>query len=180
MTITEQLVEALEQVLTNRQCHVPPFIEHKIRTALAAYEASKAGPAYRCPVCGVANENAYIRCNQPDCPDGRDSRPLQRCYMANCDHVCAGDVRALAAYEASKGTATGARYQNLKTGGLYEVLGMARLEWNLDPVVVYRSEHDDSLWVRPEAEFHDGRFIRVGGPGKRANPLDSPAVRGPE
>jgi hypothetical protein len=103
----------------------------KPRAALAAYEASKANPAYRCPVCGVANENAYIRCNQPDCPDGRDSRPLQRCYMANCDHVCAGDVRALAAYEASKGTATGARYQHLKTGGLYEALNRYRYatEW---------------------------------------------------
>lgn len=160
MTITEQLVKALEKAIA----HCPKHRDdmqwmHEARAALAAYEASKANPTYRCPVCGVANENAYIRCNQPDCPDGRDSRPLQRCYMANCDHVCAGDVRALADYKASKGTATGARYQHLKTGGLYEVLGMARLEWNLDPVVVYRSEHDGSLWVRPEAEFYDGRFV---------------------
>lgn len=31
--------------------------------------------AYECPVCGVADPHAYLRCNRPDCPDGRDPRP---------------------------------------------------------------------------------------------------------
>lgn len=30
--------------------------------------------AYRCPVCAVADPNAYLRCNRPDCTDGRDPR----------------------------------------------------------------------------------------------------------
>lgn len=30
---------------------------------------------YICPVCGIADENAYLRCFRPDCTDGRDPRP---------------------------------------------------------------------------------------------------------
>lgn len=30
--------------------------------------------AYRCPVCAVHDPNHYIRCNRPDCTDGRDPR----------------------------------------------------------------------------------------------------------
>jgi hypothetical protein len=53
------------------------------------------------------------------------------------------------------------RYQHVKTGGFYEVLGPGKLEWDLADVIVYRSEHDGSLWVRPKSEFYDGRFVRV-------------------
>lgn len=28
--------------------------------------------SYRCPVCGVNDQYAYMRCNHPGCPDGRD------------------------------------------------------------------------------------------------------------
>lgn len=28
---------------------------------------------YRCPVCGVADLHAYLRCYHPGCTDGRDS-----------------------------------------------------------------------------------------------------------
>jgi hypothetical protein len=34
------------------------------------------------------------------------------------------------------------------------------MEGDLTPVVVYRSV-DGSVWVRPEAEFDDGRFTRL-------------------
>jgi hypothetical protein len=27
---------------------------------------------YECPICGVRDETAYLRCNRPDCTDGRD------------------------------------------------------------------------------------------------------------
>lgn len=30
---------------------------------------------YSCPVCGSGDPNAYLRCNRPDCTDGRDPRP---------------------------------------------------------------------------------------------------------
>ena len=42
--------------------------------ATAAPTADPRVKAYRCPVCGVANPNAYLRCSRPDCPDGRDPR----------------------------------------------------------------------------------------------------------
>jgi hypothetical protein len=53
------------------------------------------------------------------------------------------------------------RYQHVKTGGFYEVIGPGKLEWDLADVIVYRSEHDGSLWIRPKAEFFDGRFVYV-------------------
>jgi hypothetical protein len=33
---------------------------------------------YRCPVCGVRDENYYLICHRPDCTDGRDQRPQIR------------------------------------------------------------------------------------------------------
>ena len=29
---------------------------------------------YKCPVCGTNDPNLYLRCNRPDCTDGRDPR----------------------------------------------------------------------------------------------------------
>lgn len=31
--------------------------------------------SYSCPVCKATDADAYLRCNRPDCPDGRD-QPL--------------------------------------------------------------------------------------------------------
>ena len=28
---------------------------------------------YFCPVCGINDDTAYLRCMRPDCPDGRDA-----------------------------------------------------------------------------------------------------------
>lgn len=33
-----------------------------------------AAPQYQCPVCSSLDPNAYLRCNRPDCTDGRDPR----------------------------------------------------------------------------------------------------------
>ena len=69
------------------------------------------------------------------------------------------------------------RYRHRK-GGAYEVLGIGKMQsemWeergegtidrpspvepvDMREVVVYRSEKDRSLWVRPREEFEDGRF----------------------
>jgi hypothetical protein len=52
----------------------------------------------------------------------------------------------------------GDRAKHLKTGGMYRVLCVARIEANLDLAVVYESESDGEKWIRPVIEFLDGRF----------------------
>ena len=42
-------------------------------------------------------------------------------------------------------------------GGLYRVLLDGIWEPDRSPVVIYEDE-TGQIWVRPEAEFHDGRF----------------------
>jgi len=44
-----------------------------------------------------------------------------------------------------------------RKGGLYRVIARGKLEADLSPVVVYEAK-DGTTWVRPEAEFDDGRF----------------------
>ncbi|WP_368187413.1 hypothetical protein [Aestuariibius sp. HNIBRBA575] len=49
-----------------------------------------------------------------------------------------------------------------KTGGLYVIIDdNALIEADLTPAVAYRSLETGQLWVRPRAEFHDGRFANV-------------------
>lgn len=64
----------------------------------------------------------------------------------------------------------GGHYRHRKTGGIYIVNGIARVEATMDRVVVYRGVNpetwsimdDDHYWTRPVAEFADGRFERIG------------------
>lgn len=44
------------------------------------------------------------------------------------------------------------RYQHFK-GNYYEVIGVAKHSETEEPLVVYRSERNNSLWVRPLAMF---------------------------
>lgn len=62
----------------------------------------------------------------------------------------------------------GQRYRHIKTGGVYEVLALARIEATLRDVVVYRHVNavtwsptpgPGNVWVRPADEFCDGRFV---------------------
>lgn len=53
----------------------------------------------------------------------------------------------------------GSKWFHLKSGGVYTVQDEATLEATMTPVVVYQSDEDHKLWVRPTAEFLDGRFI---------------------
>jgi hypothetical protein len=39
---------------------------------------SREARRYRCPVCGIADENAYLRCYDGGCPDGRDTLNRRR------------------------------------------------------------------------------------------------------
>lgn len=57
------------------------------------------------------------------------------------------------------------RWLHKKRRSTYIEIGRAKLQASdvggfsdMQPMVVYRSELDGSLWVRPEDEFEDGRF----------------------
>lgn len=68
------------------------------------------------------------------------------------------------------------RYRHRKRGTEYLLLGAGKVQaqdWisrtvphhavDMSEVAIYRSVHDGSLWARPIAEFHDGRFEPVPG-----------------
>lgn len=41
---------------------------------------------YKCPVCGIDDPNAYVRCNHPGCTDGRDPRPVDAPFFLTQRH----------------------------------------------------------------------------------------------
>lgn len=77
------------------------------------------------------------------------------------------------------------RWRHVKTGGTYVEIGRGKMQtddWlmsadqatqdvqrnvvtygsaDMRPVVIYISDKDGSIWVRPEEEFMDGRFVAV-------------------
>lgn len=58
------------------------------------------------------------------------------------------------------------RVQHVKLGSTYRVIGEAHLktEFLVDAgsrLVVYQSEQNGKLWVRPTGEFQDGRFFAL-------------------
>lgn len=66
-----------------------------------------------------------------------------------------------------------ATHRHVKTGRKYVLIGYGNMQasnWVYDPsgdtvdmveVAVYRSVEDASLWVRPKAEWDDGRFEEI-------------------
>lgn len=52
---------------------------------------------------------------------------------------------------------------HLKSGGLYRVIGVGKMEANLLDVYIYEAMRNHTLWVRPQAEMEDGRFIKQPG-----------------
>lgn len=55
----------------------------------------------------------------------------------------------------------GMRVRHVKTGHDYRVTCVAKIEATLARAVVYRSDKAGQHWVRPLAEFCDGRFVGV-------------------
>lgn len=58
------------------------------------------------------------------------------------------------------------RVRHKKRGSTYRIIGAGTIQTavplvDMEPVVIYQSEHDGSLWARSPAEFHDGRFEDV-------------------
>ncbi len=54
----------------------------------------------------------------------------------------------------------GALWRHKRSGGVYRVMAYATRESDLVPVIVYEPEPPQGgpVWVRPSAEFFDGRF----------------------
>lgn len=50
-------------------------------------------------------------------------------------------------------------WRHLKTGGAYRIVGYTIIEATLTPAVIYQNAHGASF-VRPCAEFFDGRFVQ--------------------
>lgn len=96
-----------------------------------------------------------------------DERPKRKgwapgpyiCVCLVCRQQFIGDKRAIdcapCAYAGWKPT-----HQHRK-GGLYQILhGHAVIEMTMTPAVVYESQ-DGTIWVRPQLQFHDGRFTEI-------------------
>ena len=50
-------------------------------------------------------------------------------------------------------------WRHKKAGGLYVIIDeRAVIEKTMEPATIYRSISDNRTWIRPKAEFHDGRF----------------------
>jgi hypothetical protein len=52
----------------------------------------------------------------------------------------------------------GAPTHRHKKGGLYRLIARGRIEATLEPCAIYEGVGTGLVWVRPEAEFGDGRF----------------------
>jgi hypothetical protein len=55
----------------------------------------------------------------------------------------------------------GQKLQHQKTGGFYRILHLAQMEANLEYVYVYEALINQTIWIRPQAQMEDGRFIPV-------------------
>ena len=52
----------------------------------------------------------------------------------------------------------GSVIRHKKTGGPYQVIGLAKIEATLEMAYVYESRQTHDYWIRPQAEMEDGRF----------------------
>lgn len=59
---------------------------------------------YECPVCGIADPYAYLRCFHGGCPDGRDPRPnpFDKVWKVNCLHIPTGQTTQFEHRESSR------------------------------------------------------------------------------
>lgn len=52
-------------------------------------------------------------------------------------------------------------WRHVKTRGLYSVDGFCMIEATMQRGVIYTAQRDGTVWVRPLAEFMDGRFTPI-------------------
>lgn len=55
----------------------------------------------------------------------------------------------------------GQRVRHVKTGGLYQIICLAKIEKTLEDAYVYQALSNMTFWVRPKTEMLDGRFVPV-------------------
>ena len=55
----------------------------------------------------------------------------------------------------------GDRLKHVKTGGLYQVICLAKIEATLEDAFVYQALSNMTYWVRPAKEMLDGRFVKI-------------------
>lgn len=53
----------------------------------------------------------------------------------------------------------GQKVQHVKTGGLYQIICLAKIEATLEDAYVYQALSNMTYWVRPKTEMLDGRFV---------------------
>lgn len=70
----------------------------------------------------------------------------------------------------------GKRWRHKKRGSTYVEIGRGKMQVAADsslldeePIVIYRSEQDGSLWARPVTDFEDGRFEALTAPSQPAS-----------
>ena len=55
----------------------------------------------------------------------------------------------------------GQHIQHLKTGGIYKIICLAKIEATLEDAYVYEALSNGTFWVRPKTEMEDGRFRKI-------------------
>ena len=53
-------------------------------------------------------------------------------------------------------------WKHTKSGRLYVEIGRGKYDPTFAQVVIYQSTKTQEIWVRPQTEFDDGRFVEYG------------------
>lgn len=82
------------------------------------------------------------------------------CSCGVCEEAFIGDKRATQCADCAY-TDWEPTHRHGKTGNLYQLrYRLAMIEATNTPAVIYEGQ-DGTLWVRPSAEFYDGRFAEI-------------------
>lgn len=85
LTNIKEVYEARSELFTNDTDLAESLYDRAcaaLTTRAADIERLRKDAVYRCPVCGIEDESAYLRCQRPNCTDGRDSGARERVRRA--------------------------------------------------------------------------------------------------
>ena len=101
-------------------------------------------------------------------PKPNDTRPKRKgwapgdywCSCDTCENAFTGDKRAIQCADCAY-TDWEPTHRHVRSGGFYQMRHRhAVIEATMTPATIYEAM-DGTLWVRPQAEFHDGRFVEI-------------------